>query len=287
MILIPPMSKPSIVSSSSKVNVKVKDSNINNDDEDDKGNNNNKNKNKINKNNNIDNNNDLKNTDNSTKLIAQQLRDSKADSKSTSHSVPNMSNAITILSDSGAESAAVRETTQGRGSSSRSVNTADDVDLYSIVPRSLDVDLDDSFSNGIDPGHDSDDNEDGRQHVQFLQRVKSVYDADQYLASLIEKRVSFNFLVTTPPMLDHRLWAFLSVRRLAKDLNLLAVALYKDGCAAKDGKCAEAMQVGPRVVVCSSHERPQKCPAMEYVWHTLDWAMDLFSLSNSLSNTGQ
>lgn len=113
--------------------------------------------------------------------------------------------------------------------------------------------------------------------VLSLDQISTVYDLEQFLSSLINRDVSFNFLVTSPPMVKPFLWTFLQVRRLAKDLNWLVVALYHDGCASNQD-CQKSLHIGSREVYCGSHPQPKHCLPIEYSWHTLDWAMDLLSL---------
>lgn len=115
--------------------------------------------------------------------------------------------------------------------------------------------------------------------VLQLNQISTVYHLDQFLSSILYREASFSFLITPPPMVKSELWVFLHVRQLAKDMNYLAIELYKDGCKTKP-ECQENMRIRSRTIRCGSHEPPQKCPPMNYVWHTLDWAMELLSLDS-------
>lgn len=112
-----------------------------------------------------------------------------------------------------------------------------------------------------------------------LNQIKTVYDLDLFLSALIMREVAFNFLVYPPPTIKPCLWIFLHVRRLTRDLNYLAIALYRDGCAT-NSECQQAMHVGPRRICCGSHKQPSHCLPMQYVWHTLDWSMDLMNFNS-------
>lgn len=115
--------------------------------------------------------------------------------------------------------------------------------------------------------------------VLQLNQISTVYHLDQFLSSILYREASFSFLITPPPMVKPELWVFLHVRQLAKDMNYLAIELYKDGCKTKP-ECQGSMHIRSRTIRCGSHEPPQKCPPMDYVWHTLDWAMELLSLDS-------
>lgn len=117
----------------------------------------------------------------------------------------------------------------------------------------------------------------GGDPILSLDQISTIYDLEQYLSSLIYREVSFNFLVTPPPMVKPFLWIFLQVRRLAKDLNWLAVALYRDGCL---DECTKNLQIGSREVYCGSHAAPKHCKPMEYAWHTLDSASEVLSFAS-------
>lgn len=72
---------------------------------------------------------------------------------------------------------------------------------------------------------------------------------------------------TVPEGVDERLWCYELTRRLTRDLNILVVALIRDGCTATS--CPE-MRADEWQYLCAAHDPPRSCCAIDYITHTLD-----------------
>lgn len=119
--------------------------------------------------------------------------------------------------------------------------------------------------------------------TQIYKNMNTVYDLERYLNTLVANKATLNFLVTPPGVAKPILWTFLHVKRMIKELGWLAIALSNDGCGknsvgSEDDPC-KVMRRGslntPVVLCASNHKRPQTCSAIDYAWHTLDWAMSV------------
>lgn len=108
--------------------------------------------------------------------------------------------------------------------------------------------------------------------------INSIFDLERYLSTLVANESTLNFLVTPPGVATPIVWTFLHIKRLIKELNWLAVAVSLDGCGNSDThpECRVMYKGPPKspAVLCGNgHTRPQQCAALDYIWHTLDWAM--------------
>lgn len=122
-----------------------------------------------------------------------------------------------------------------------------------------------------------------------------------HLTQLIAHSLDKSLLFVTPPGTPPIIWHYVHVRRLATELNLLCVGVFKDGC---EKRCRKTRKISNRLFTglpkntASNDSDDQgitvECTAMEYCWNCLSVAEqvcsdlgvtpDLAHLANHLSH---
>lgn len=105
--------------------------------------------------------------------------------------------------------------------------------------------------------------------------INTIYDLERYISTLISNDATINFLVTPPGVATPMTWAFLHLKRIVKDLNMLAMALHYDGCddPVRRPHCKVMRlsdEYSPPLICPHVNKKPKYCTALEYVFHALD-----------------
>lgn len=111
--------------------------------------------------------------------------------------------------------------------------------------------------------------------------INNIYDLERYISTLISNDATINFIVTPPGVATPLTWAFLHLKRIVRDLNMLSIALHYDGCDdPKQQPHCKVMHLSDEnspPLMCPHSEgregppqKPKYCTALEYIFHALD-----------------
>lgn len=87
-------------------------------------------------------------------------------------------------------------------------------------------------------------------------------------------RETAQLLATPPPSIDKNLWLYELCRFLIAQCNTLIVGFLFDTPPCSAQTCPE-MRASEWQFLCSVHEQPKSCCAIDYCCHTLDWAANV------------
>jgi hypothetical protein len=106
-----------------------------------------------------------------------------------------------------------------------------------------------------------------------LKRPKNTHPIDRETAQKIAQ---------LPPGVEKQDWLYSLARFHTQHISGLVVALFEANCS-KDS-CPE-MRASEWQYLCSVHDPPKPCTAIDYSWHTLDWAGHVVTASKPATET--
>ncbi|KAF3767587.1 Mob1/phocein [Cryphonectria parasitica EP155] len=117
-----------------------------------------------------------------------------------------------------------------------------------------------------------------------LSELDSAFQLQEHLAALHYHHTAHNtqpitretaqLLATPPPSIDRNLWLYELCRFLIAQCNTLIVGFLFDTPPCSAQTCPE-MRASEWQFLCSVHEQPKSCCAIDYCCHTLDWAANV------------
>lgn len=111
--------------------------------------------------------------------------------------------------------------------------------------------------------------------------INNIFDLERYISTLISNDATINFIVTPPGVATPLTWAFLHLKRIVRDLNMLSLAINYDGCddPKKHPHC-QVMHLSDEnspPLMCPHSEgkagpkqKAKYCTALNYIFHALD-----------------
>ncbi|PSR81893.1 Mob1/phocein [Coniella lustricola] len=117
-----------------------------------------------------------------------------------------------------------------------------------------------------------------------LSELDSAFQLQEHLAALHYHHTAHStqpitretalILATPPPSIDRNLWLYELCRFLIAQCNTLIVGFLFDTPPCSAQTCPE-MRASEWQFLCSVHEQPKSCCAIDYCCHTLDWAANV------------